>query len=186
MGLLLTDSGTALSGPSIFIFVSHSIATLASRFLKRGEVCDLTDSQSRSEATTSQTTFTSEKRSVTTGTDADTPSHHTPMLTIIHRQFHHFLLQIHTHHSHPLLLSLKPSPLPFCSPCLWLPCSCFVLFCWALRHWRRGNVALITDYQCQTVCTLGATSAAQKSGEKHTFGQKDNTCRLGALRPPSD
>ena len=54
VGLFPTDSGTALTGgPSMFISVSHSKATLGSRFLER----ELTI---RIEKTTSQTKFTSE------------------------------------------------------------------------------------------------------------------------------
>ena len=69
-GLFPTDSGTALTGgPSIFISVSHSKATLASRFLERKLTI-------RIEKTTSQTKFTSETGTVTTGTDGGEASAH--------------------------------------------------------------------------------------------------------------
>ena len=58
-GLFLTASGTALTGgPSIFVSVSHSKATLASRFLERQKIRGSTNSHSQAEKTTSLTTFT--------------------------------------------------------------------------------------------------------------------------------
>ena len=109
-------------GPSIFISVSHSKATLASFCLKRDKkVCGSPNSQSDSDTTTSQTTSTSEIRSIhNRNMRRHAPTHHTPMFTLVPRQIHHFLLPIHTrvgvtasaftNHRHPFHFSLK---LPF-------------------------------------------------------------------------
>ena len=86
--LLLIHSGTAFKGelcgvglfltgdPSIFISVSRSKATLASRFLKGERVCGSTNSQPESEKTTSQSTFASEKGTITTSTTGGEAGRH--------------------------------------------------------------------------------------------------------------
>ena len=137
VGLHVTDSGTALTGgPSIFISVSPSKATLASFCLKREKkVCGSPNSQSDSDTTTSQTTSTSEIRSIhNRNMRRHAPTHHTPMFTLVPRQIHHFLLPIHTrvgvtasaftNHRHPFLFLPQTPSSHFYSLNLGFSCSC--------------------------------------------------------------
>ena len=134
---------SAPSNLSRFIFVSHSIATLALRFLeKRNRSAVSTNSQSESDKTTSQIAFTCERERVSNKRKRSrgAHTHPTPLLTLIPLQMHHFLLQIHARvnfitsaftNSHSFLFLPQTHSSHFCPLLLWLPrlLSLFLLLC---------------------------------------------------------
>ena len=198
VGLQLTDSDTALTGgPSIFIFVSHSKATLVSRFLERRGLrldnvtirignhhntdhIDTRDkiSHNRNRRRDGHTHFT-----------ASTFTNHSPPFPV-HPQNSAYRLLLS--YSLTFLFIFSTSVLPSLSSlskllricmCGLTFSDCVSLFFYDLRRRRRGCVSTkMTRHQCWNVCDWETSerdqpSKSQLSSHMHTTKVRNSRFR---------